>query len=85
VNRLQVAAGIATIVVAIVAGTISFDYVNRRYPATPADHPTTKSAAEQTDSAPVKPSGPCVAADGSWKNWPWPNVPMLSPKCDSAK
>ena len=19
--------------------------------------------------------------DGSWKNWPWPNVPALSPKC----
>jgi hypothetical protein len=23
----------------------------------------------------------CVRKDGSWKNWPWPNVPALSPKC----
>jgi hypothetical protein len=23
----------------------------------------------------------CVRANGSWKNWSWSNVPMLSPKC----
>ena len=23
----------------------------------------------------------CVGGDGSWKNWPWPNAPALSPKC----
>jgi hypothetical protein len=23
----------------------------------------------------------CVRDDGSWKNWIWANVPMLSPKC----
>lgn len=84
-TRSEWAIGVTTIILAIIAGTISFDYVNRRYPDTPADHPATKSITEQTDTAPVKPSGPCVAADGSWKNWPWPNVPMLSPKCDSAK
>jgi hypothetical protein len=23
----------------------------------------------------------CVSDDGSWNNWIWANVPMLSPKC----
>jgi len=23
----------------------------------------------------------CIGDDGSWKNWLWANVPMLSPKC----
>jgi len=23
----------------------------------------------------------CVTENGSWKNWVWANVPMLSPKC----
>jgi hypothetical protein len=27
------------------------------------------------------PRGACVDANGSWVNWPWPNVPMLSPPC----
>jgi hypothetical protein len=26
--------------------------------------------------------GACVDKDGSWKNWSWANVPMLSPKCE---
>jgi hypothetical protein len=30
----------------------------------------------QTPSPPA-----CVGADGSWKNWVWANVPMLSPNC----
>jgi len=23
----------------------------------------------------------CVDTKGSWANWPWPNVPTLSPPC----
>jgi hypothetical protein len=26
-------------------------------------------------------SAACVDAQGSWVNWPWPNVPALSPRC----
>ncbi len=26
----------------------------------------------------------CVDAKGSWINWPWANVPALSPRCDDA-
>jgi hypothetical protein len=25
----------------------------------------------------------CVDAEGSWVNWPWPNVPALSPPCSA--
>jgi hypothetical protein len=27
----------------------------------------------------------CIGDDGSWKNWIWANVPMLSPKCPERK
>jgi len=51
----------------IVAGYLSTTYVDQRF-------------AMQLDT-----SGPaalaCVGEDGSWKNWPLPNVPTLSPKC----
>ncbi|MGD5678170.1 hypothetical protein QUT68_22625 [Xanthomonas citri pv. citri] len=57
-----------------VAGYISTTYVDQRF-----------AAHLKTASVPVPTSSPassaCVDADGSWKNWPWPNVPALSPKC----
>ncbi len=57
----------------ILAGYVSTSYVDQRF------------AARETAQAPASPSGPdasaCVGEDGSWKNWPWPNVPALSPKC----
>lgn len=57
----------------IVAGYLSTTYVDQRF------------AAREIASAPAATNGPassaCVGADGSWKNWPWPNVPALSPKC----
>jgi hypothetical protein len=31
------------------------------------------------------PGAACIQADGSYKNWPWPNVPTLSPKCAPEK
>jgi len=87
VTRSQWVIGIATIVLTIIAGIMSFDYVNRRFPQKSA--PTEPAAAqddkERADPAPVKPPGACVERDGSWRNWSWPNVPMLSPKCESAK
>ena len=56
-----------------VAGYLSTSYVDQRF------------AARETTPAPAPTSGPapsaCIGEDGSWKNWPWPNVPALSPKC----
>jgi hypothetical protein len=46
-----------------------------------------KQAAAQDgpDKHPTPEGGaPCVDAKGSWKNWPWPNVPTLSPPCAAA-
>ena len=56
----------------IVAGYVSTIYVDQRL-TTPV----------KTSSDPTKGPGPsaCIGEDGSWKNWPWPNVPGLSPKC----
>ena len=33
----------------------------------------------------ARPRGACVDTRGSWRNWPWPNVPTLSPSCSDAK
>ena len=30
---------------------------------------------------PANDGSACIGEGGSWKNWPWPNVPMGSPKC----
>jgi hypothetical protein len=66
-TRSEVAMGSAIFLFATVAGFFSAIGVERRYSAGPAQMPPTSSA--------------CVTGDGSWKNWIWANVPMLSPKC----
>jgi hypothetical protein len=55
----------------IVAGYLSTSYVDQHF------------ASRETPPAPAPTNAPsaCVGEDGSWKNWPWPNVPALSPKC----
>lgn len=59
----------------ILAGVLSTSYVDQRF-----------ATQLETTSAPAPTTGPapsaCVGEDGSWKNWPWPNVPALSPKCE---
>ncbi|MCJ9702442.1 MULTISPECIES: hypothetical protein [unclassified Bradyrhizobium] len=57
----------------IIAGYVSTAYVDQRFAA----RETTHASAPSSDPAPPA----CVGEDGSWKNWPWPNVPALSPKC----
>ena len=72
----------------IVAGYVSTIYVDQRLAppskttseATGSPAPTSTPA--PTDSpAPANGGSPCIGEGGSWKNWPWPNVPMGSPKC----
>ncbi|MCK1740673.1 hypothetical protein IVA80_07255 [Bradyrhizobium sp. 139] len=70
----------------IVAGYLSTTYVDQRL-ATPLK--TASAPAPTSDPAPTSSPVPtntpapsaCVGEDGSWKNWLWPNVPTLSPKC----
>lgn len=69
----DLAQGSSVFLAIIVAGYLSTTYVDERF------------ASRETTHAPAPTSGPapsaCVDEDGSWKNWPWPNVPALSPKC----
>jgi hypothetical protein len=67
-TRTEFATGSAIFLTVIAAGWLSVRAVDRHF----------VTAETQT---PPMPQGPCVDADGSWKNWPWSNVPMLSPKC----
>ncbi|MCK1514316.1 hypothetical protein IVB22_17440 [Bradyrhizobium sp. 190] len=69
----EFAKGSATFLVVIVAGLLSETYLDRYLAA--AD----KKVASSSDSAEAPAA--CVRNDGSWKNWPWSNVPILSPKC----
>ena len=71
----------------IVAGYVSTVYVDQLLASAPkaATEPTGSPAATNsptTDSpAPANGGSACIGEGGSWKNWPWPNVPMGSPKC----
>ena len=58
----------------IVAGFLSTNYVDRHLAA-----PVKTAGAPAPMNTPG--SSACVGEDGSWKNWWWPNVPALSPKC----
>jgi hypothetical protein len=74
----EFAKGTTTFAVVIVAGLLSEAYLDRHLAAVETD----KKAAS-SDSAEASPpsTSACVRKDGSWKNWPWSNVPILSPKC----
>jgi hypothetical protein len=70
-TRAEFAQGSATFLLVIFAGILSTIYVDRRFAAAETDN-----EAMQNTSATA-----CVGEDGAWKNWPWPNVPTLSPQC----
>ena len=73
-KRTELAMGTATFIAVTAAGFLSTISVDRHYgAASNRGRPDTPSPA----------SSACVGADGSWKNWVWANVPMLSPKCAS--
>jgi hypothetical protein len=71
-TRSEFAIGSATLLIALVAGFLSSTWADRHYAGEAAQMPSASASA-------------CVSADGSWKNWIWANVPMLSPKCPPDK
>ena len=79
-NRAEFAKGSATFLVVIVAGLLSEAYLDRHLAAAETDKKAASSNGAEA-SAPSTLSAACVRKDGSWKNWPWSNVPILSPKC----
>ena len=69
-TRAEFAKGSTTFLVVITAGFLSTTYVDRQYAAkhAPLEAPSASTTA-------------CIGEDDGWKNWPWSNVPALSPKC----
>ncbi|GGI20333.1 hypothetical protein [Bradyrhizobium guangdongense] len=66
----------------IVAGYVSTVYVDQRLAPPPKAASESKDPPTPTNSQPPADGGSaCIGEGGSWKNWPWPNVPMGSPKC----
>jgi hypothetical protein len=68
VTRAEFATGSGVFLAVAVAGFFSVTRVDRHFAADNVAVPPVSSAA-------------CVGEDGSWKNWVWANVPMLSPNC----
>jgi hypothetical protein len=79
-TRAEFAKGSATFLVVIVAGLLSEAYLDRHLAASETDKKAASGDGAEAP-APSAPSAACVSKDGSWKNWPWSNVPTLSPKC----
>jgi len=78
-TRTKLATGSVTFIAVIAAGLLSATALDRHFAA-----PKNKSPASDNQpiaAAPATSTAACVGRDGSWKNWAWANVPMLSPKC----
>jgi hypothetical protein len=78
-TRAEFAKGSATFLVVIVAGLLSETYLDRHLAAVETDKKATSRDGAEAPAPSTSPA--CVGKDGSWKNWPWSNVPILSPKC----
>jgi hypothetical protein len=79
-TRTKLAQGTMTFAAVIVAGFVSTAQLDRHFAAAEAGKKATSDNKTETP-APATSSAACVGKDGSWKNWPWSNVPALSPKC----
>jgi hypothetical protein len=75
----DLAKGSSVFLAVIVAGILSTRYVDQRFaaPVKTASAPAPEGSTPANGPA----SSACVDEDGGWKNWPWANVPALSPKC----
>jgi hypothetical protein len=79
-TRPEFLKGFAVFAVIIGAALLSMPYVDRYVEA------VAPGKAVIPDVQPNEaPPATCVQADGSYKNWPWPNVPTLSPPCAPEK
>ncbi|HJZ22265.1 MAG TPA: hypothetical protein VJ226_14975 [Bradyrhizobium sp.] len=80
-TRSGLATGSIISIAVIAAGLVSTRYVDRHFATATGKERSSDSPRAARSPQPSTSSGACVDADGSWKNWPWANVPMLSPKC----
>lgn len=82
-TRSGFARGSAIFAAMVIAGFFLGIYLDHRFTDDAdddADYHLTSDGRPEA-AAPDKARAACVGEDGSWKNWPWPNVPVLSPKC----
>jgi len=80
-TRAEWAMGSVTFIAVIAAGSLSVHTVDRYFArAEAAKNIALNDKADSPEPPAVR--GACVDKNGSWKNWPWANVPMLSPKCE---
>ncbi|MBC9879216.1 hypothetical protein G8O24_17905 [Bradyrhizobium sp. INPA01-394B] len=79
----DLAKGSSVFLAVIVAGYVSTVYVDQHLvpPTKTASAPAPTSTSDPTGSPPPSGGAACIGEGGSWKNWPFPNVPMGSPKC----
>jgi len=86
-TRNELARGSAVFLAVAAAGFLSVRPIDRHYandrPSIAANTPPDVST--DAKKAPSTSGTACVGEDGSWKNWVWANVPMLSPKCPPSK
>ena len=70
-TRAELIKGVAVFAIVIAVAWLSMPYADRYVESV----------------APVKAAVPtaCVQADGSHRNWPWPNPPTLWPPCEPEK
>jgi hypothetical protein len=80
-TRPEFLKGFAIFAIIIGAAFLSMPYVDRYVAAVAPAKAAIPEPPQTADTPPVT----CVQSDGSYKNWPWPNVPMLSPKCAPEK
>jgi hypothetical protein len=73
--------GFAVFAIVIGAALLSMPYADRYVAAVSL----VKAGIPETPQTADAPPAACVQADGSYKNWPWPNVPTLSPPCGPEK
>jgi hypothetical protein len=78
-TRTEFAAGSTTFIAVIAAGFLSVNTLDRHFATKVDKNPASRDRLETP--APSTSSAACVDKNGSWKNWAWANVPMLSPKC----
>jgi hypothetical protein len=77
--------GFAVFAIVIGAALLSMPYVDRYVAAVSPVKAAIPDGQRKTPETAEAPPATCVQSDGSYKNWPWPNVPTLSPRCPPEK
>ena len=72
--------GLAVFAITIAAAWLSMPYADRHVASVSPVKVAVPDQAGPQDTAAV-----CVESDGSYRNWPWPNAPTLSPPCPPEK